>query len=73
MHIITPRYYAMDCPSFGVKKCRGKNSTHDGKDLPCTAPFLNDIIVGSTGHSVEEIISNPTQDLKAGFADFGHT
>lgn len=32
------------------------------KDLPCAEPYLDDIILGSKGNSVEEIISNHTRD-----------
>jgi len=32
-HVITPRYYAMDSPGYGCKKCGGAISTNDGEDV----------------------------------------
>jgi len=50
------KYDAIDSPSEGARFQRMMD--WGLRDPPCAEPYLNDVIVGSTGSSVEEIISN---------------
>ena len=57
----------MESASHGSEKWRSHISANNGVDtsgLECADPYIDDVIIGSTGETEEEAIENHIQDVK---------